>query len=325
MQTDSRLTDLNEWIRDTLGTSEYELTPVSGDASFRRYFRLVTKDQKYVAVDAPPEKENNQSFMNVTHLLEAEGLPVPHIFFSALDFGFFLISDFGDTLLLNILNEENSETLYGKALDALLLIQETSPESLPPYDKSLLQKEMQLFREWYLDRNLGISLSEDESSMLTKIFNELVKNARQQPQVFVHRDYHSRNLMYIDENYPGIIDYQDAVNGPVTYDLVSLLRDCYIQWPEEKIYTWMREYYQQLIKHNIIKDVDVNTFTKWFDLMGTQRHLKAIGIFSRLNIRDNKPNYLQDIPRTLNYIRYIAPKYSETVPLADFITQRLPS
>lgn len=323
MQTDIRQVQLKEWIQNTLGTSDYSLSAVSGDASFRRYFRVVLKNQQYIAVDAPPEKENNEVFSKVTHLLETEGLPVPHIFFSTQDFGYFLLSDFGDTLFLNILNDENADKLYRKALDALLRIQQTSAASLPPYDEKLLHQEMELFRNWYLSKNLNIKLSDKDNFRLTRVFNELAENALQQPQVFVHRDYHSRNLMQIDGKYPGIIDYQDAVCGPVTYDLVSLFRDCYIQWPEEKIELWVRTYYQQLIDKAIIKSVDIDTFFKWFDLMGIQRHLKAIGIFSRLNLRDNKPTYLQDIPRTLSYIRKIAPKYSESKALTDFVVSML--
>ena len=325
MQIDPRYAELKEWINDTLGITDYELTTVSGDASFRRYFRLVSDKHNYIAVDAPPDKENNKIFTDVTHLLEAEGLPVPHIFYCALNFGYFLLSDFGDTLFLNILNDNNADELYAKAFDALLIIQKTSAVSLPPYDYSLLHQEMELFREWYLGKNLTLKLTEDENKNLTSVFEKLTDNALQQPQVFVHRDYHSRNLMHIDNAYPGIIDYQDAVCGPVTYDLVSLLRDCYIQWPEEKIQNWVQNYFQQIITRNIIDNIDFEIFSKWFDLMGIQRHLKAIGIFSRLNFRDSKPNYLQDIPRTLSYIRNIAPKYPETQNLAQFIKKRIPS
>ncbi len=319
MKTDSRLIHLNEWIVDNLGNIKYSLTPVSGDASFRRYFRLITPHAQYIAVDSPPEKENNDAFVNVTHLLAAEGLSVPHIYFSCLDFGFFLLSDLGDNLFLNALSIENADQLYQKALDALVLIQQIEAASLPVYSESLLIQEMELFREWYLRKHLKLTLSEQDSKMFDDTFDSLMKNATEQPQVFVHRDYHSRNLMDIKEKLPGIIDYQDAVLGPVTYDLVSLLRDCYINWPATKVHDLSLAYYNKLLEKRIITEANENIFSKWFDLMGIQRHLKAIGIFSRLNIRDNKPNYLDAIPRTLNYIKTVATRYPETEKLAEFI------
>lgn len=323
MNSDLRLAQLDEWIKETLGVSKYSLKPVSGDASFRRYFRFKSDKEQYIAVDAPPEKESNESFVNITHLLESEGLPVPHIFFSSLDFGFFLLDDFGDTLLLEALDKDSANTLYKKALDALIIIQQTPATSLPSYDNSLLMTEMELFREWYLQKHLSIVLTSSEQQLLDQTFKVLAENALNQPQVFVHRDYHSRNLMKIDDNYPGIIDYQDAVRGPITYDLVSLLRDCYIKWPQQQIKSWALTYRDQIVDKKIIESIDDQTFLKWFDLMGIQRHLKAIGIFSRLNKRDNKPNYLHDIPRTLEYVTTVAPKYSETQLLANFIQDRV--
>ncbi len=323
MTPDSRRTQLEKWIGDTLGVSIFSLDSVSGDASFRRYYRFKSDTFQYIAVDAPPEKENNKSFMNVTHLLESEGLPVPHIYFSSLDFGFFLLDDFGDTLLLNTLNNDNAEGHYKNALDALLIIQQTPYESLPTYNKSLLLAEMELFREWFLQKHLSISLSENEQTILIQIFASLVENALNQPQVFVHRDYHSRNLMKIDNRFPGIIDYQDAVRGAITYDLVSLLRDCYIQWPQQHVESWALSYRDQIVDKNVIENIDDHIFLKWFDLMGIQRHLKAVGIFTRLNIRDNKPNYLHDIPRTLEYIKMVAPKYLETEKLAKLIQDKV--
>ncbi len=321
MNTDPRLARMHGWLKENFGDIQYTLEPVSGDASFRRYFRFKNKDQQFIAVDSPPEKESNEAFVKVTHLLAAEGLPVPHIYYSSLDFGFFLLSDFGDDLLLNRLNESNVDDLYKKALDALVVIQQTTPSSLPLYDKKLLLQEMELFREWFITQHLALEPSSNENEIFDTVFQILINNALEQPQVFVHRDYHSRNLMNIDGNYPGIIDYQDAVRGPVTYDLVSLLRDCYISWPEEKVNSFALQFHKNLVATEILKDIDEDTFIKWFDLMGIQRHLKAIGIFSRLNIRDNKPNYLDDIPRTLGYIKSIAKNYPETKPLADFLNK----
>ncbi len=323
MNSDSRLTHLHEWIKENLGNVEYSLVSVSGDASFRRYFRLTSTDHQYIAVDSPPEKESNNEFVTVTHLLEAEGLPVPHIHYSSLDFGFFLLSDLGDELLLNILNKDNVDEFYNKALNALTVIQQTPTASLPLYNEQLLLQEMGLFREWFLERHLSLKLSEADNLLLSDIFESLMENALQQPQVFVHRDYHSRNLMNIEGKYPGIIDYQDAVVGPITYDLVSLLRDCYIKWPDEKITELTHNYYSRLTENNALTNIEEKEFIKWFDLMGIQRHLKAIGIFSRLNIRDQKSNYLQDIPRTLSYIQSIAKNYSETDGLSDFIARNV--
>jgi len=323
MNSDPRLSQLHEWIKEILGDIEYSLSSVSGDASFRRYFRLITPQAQFIAVDSPPEKESNDAFVNVTHLLGAEGLPVPHIHYSSLDFGFFLLSDLGDDLLLNVLTTENSEELYQKSLNALILIQKTEAASLPIYNEKLLLQEMELFREWFLIKHLKLHINENDNTLLSDVFNVLIKNATDQPQVFVHRDYHSRNLMNIDGKHPGIIDHQDAVLGPVTYDLVSLLRDCYISWPEEKVKKLTIAFHKKALEQGIFKEENEQTFIQWFDLMGIQRHLKAVGIFSRLNNRDNKPNYLDDIPRTLNYIKFVAGNYPETEKLAEFINSNV--
>ncbi len=319
MNVDSRLAQLNEWIKEMLGITTCSLVPVSGDASFRRYFRFKSGNEQYIAVDAPPEKESNEAFVSITHLLEAAGLRVPHIYYCSLDFGFFLLSDFGDILLAHELNNENADSLYKKALRALAVIQEIPAINLPLYDQELLSGEMELFREWLLHKHLSIALTNKDHDLLDQVFAKLVENALIQPQVFVHRDYHSRNLMRIDENDLGIIDYQDAVRGPVTYDLVSLLRDCYIDWPPDRVKAWALSYQKQMPSKDAIEGVDEQTFLKWFDLMGIQRHLKAAGIFSRLHIRDGKPDYLRDLPRTLRYIKTVASSHAETRELADFI------
>ncbi len=320
MNSDTRLTQLHEWIKENLGNIEYSLTPVSGDASYRRYFRLTGCNYKYIAVDSPPDKECNNKFVTVTHLLEAEGLPVPHIHYSSLDFGFFLLSDLGDKLLLDVLDDNNVDDLYEKAISALIIIQQTPTTSLPLYDEELLLQEMELFREWFLTRHLSLQLTKDDNLLLNDTFKNLVDNSLQQPKVFVHRDFHSRNLIHIEGEHPGIIDYQDAVLGPITYDLVSLLRDCYIKWPSEKINEIVQNFYKRVVD---TANTEEKVFIKWFDLMGIQRHLKAIGIFSRLNIRDHKPNYLGDIPRTLGYIESIAKHYPETIKLSEFITSKV--
>ena len=323
MDSDLRLAHLHEWIKETFGDIPYTLEPASEDASFWRYFRLSSEQGQYIAVDAPPEKESNEAFVTVTHLLEAEGLPVPHIHYSFMDAGYFLLDDFGNTLLLDILDAENADNLYSDALEALTVIQQAPAHSLPKYSQELLLQEMELFQQWFLLRLLDIKLSDSSVQVLRRAFAHLTNNALDQPQVFVHRDYHSRNLMKIDTDWPGIIDYQDAVCGPLTYDAVSLLRDCYIQWPNERVRTWALDYRDRLMEKNIVPHISDETFLKWFDLMGVQRHLKAIGIFARLNLRDKKPGYLKDIPRTLGYIKSVAPKYPETRELADFIDEKV--
>ena len=326
MPNDPRLTQLHEWINELFGNFDYTLIPLSGDASFRRYFRLSSDSHNYIAVDSPPDKESNDAFVNVTHLLETEGLSVPHIHYSSLDFGYFLLDDFGDEQLLNHLNSENADSHYKQALYSLNIMRKTATENLPEYGEELLLEEMELFRNWYLNKHLSIELSKCEDQILDSVFKQLADNALSQPQVFVHRDYHSRNLMLIDTGSPGIIDYQDAVRGPITYDLVSLLRDCYISWPQERVERWVNSYLDIMNDNNgNFRSDDILLFFKWFDLMGIQRHLKAIGIFSRLNIRDNKPNYLADIPRTLKYIQAIAPKHPETQPLSELIQQKIPT
>ena len=323
MDPDPRLSRLHRWIKEILGDVPYTLKPASEDASFRRYFRLLSEHGQYIAVDAPPEKEANEAFANVTHLLAAEGLPVPHIHYSFMDSGYFLLDDFGNTLFLDILNAENADSLYSSALEALIIIQQIPAGSLPKYSQELLLQEMELFQQWFLTRLLDVKLSSSSQQVLRNVFAHLKNNALDQPQVFVHRDYHSRNLMKIDANWPGIIDYQDAVCGPLTYDAVSLLRDCYIKWSPDRVQAWALDYKDSLMKKNIVSCISNETFLKWFDLMGIQRHLKAIGIFARLNLRDEKPDYLKDIPRTLEYVKSVAPKYPETHELANFINEKV--
>lgn len=323
MNTDPRLTQLREWIGEMLGAAHFSLTPVSGDASFRRYFRFQSDDEQYIAVDAPPEKESNETFINVTHLLEAAGLHVPHIHYCSLDLGFFLLSDFGDTLLAHRLNHNNADALYQKAFDTLAVIRQAPATGLPPYDRKLLTDEMELFREWFLDKRRAVPMTHTDHTLLDRVFARLVENALEQPQVFVHRDYHSRNLMLTDEDQLGVIDYQDAVCGPLTYDLISLLRDCYIDWPPERVRAWALAWRAQISDDDTLTGADEQTFLKWFDLMGVQRHLKVAGIFSRLYIRDGKPGYLQNIPRTLHYLKSITPHYPETRELAEFLHDKV--
>ncbi|MCP4598494.1 phosphotransferase [Neptuniibacter sp.] len=328
---DQRFTELKSWLEGVLpaykefDAEDWQLSPVSGDASFRRYFRATSAGKSWIAVDAPPEKEDSRPFIAVAEALEALGVAVPHIYKHDLELGFMLLGDFGDELYLPHLNEESADALYGDALDALLLIQrceglKTGP--LPLYDHELLSREVELFREWFLQKLLRLELDEADHFEVDRLFHYLIDCALEQPTVFVHRDYHSRNLMYRDGKAPGVIDFQDAVKGPVTYDLVSLLRDCYIAWPDEDVYRWVEEFRVKLHENGRMMP-DAKHFQRWFDLMGAQRHLKAIGIFARLNIRDDKPGYLGDIPRTMGYLLAVARKTYELEPVAAWLEQRV--
>ena len=239
--------------------------------------------------------------------------------------GFLLLSDLGDRLYLPELTAGSVERLYGDAMGALLTLQACGPatDELPPYDEALLREEMERFRHWYLERHLGVHMDAEQQAVLDGAFALLVASALEQPRVCVHRDYHSRNLLVHTHN-PGILDFQDAVIGPVTYDLVSLLRDCYIAWPQEQVYDWVRGYHAGLYRQIVIAEEDEARFQRWFDLMGVQRHLKAAGIFARLNIRDGKPGYLQDIPRTLGYVMAVSRRYPELREFHDLLARLTP-
>ena len=305
-----RIQELKNWLKEDVGLKSFDLKPASSDASFRRYFRVTPDEalkdgfQTYIVMDAPPEQEDTGPFITVSNLLSDINLNVPLVKQTNIEQGFLLLSDLGSTQYLDELNESTVDRLYGDALDALYIMQTQAPRrsnDLPDYDHALLMQEMELFREWYLKKHLGITLPEALDESLTNIFEALAQNALNQPQVCVHRDYHSRNLMITPDNNPGILDFQDAVIGPVTYDLVSLLRDCYVSWPRERVEEWAIVYLNKVTEAGLIDKVDKGTLLKWFDWMGVQRHLKASGIFARLNYRDNKPGYLKDIPRTLGY------------------------
>ncbi|MFN2338810.1 MAG: aminoglycoside phosphotransferase family protein [Gammaproteobacteria bacterium] len=321
-----RIQALRLWLQDELGFSDYGLEPASSDASFRRYFRIQRAGRSYIAMDAPPEREDCRPFIQVTRLLFDLGLNVPQLLELDPAQGFLLLGDLGDRLYLQALNEQTVERLYGDALAALAVMQACGPNDgrLPPYDRELLLREMALFPEWLLQTHLDLALDQERERLLEKTFALLADNALQQPQVFVHRDYHSRNLMVTAVNNPGILDYQDAVVGPVTYDLVSLLRDCYIQWPRARVEDWALGYRELAQQSGILReDVGEARFLRWFDRMGVQRHLKAAGIFARLNHRDGKPGYLADIPRTLGYIVEVAEHDTELGFLGELIRERV--
>ncbi len=318
---DRRLEQLKEWVESQVeGISSIQ--PASEDASFRRYFRIrfldQGREQTAIVMDAPPEKEDSAPFIAIAGVLRQCGINAPQLFAVDLDRGFLLLSDLGILSYLDQLNDGSVGSLYGDALDALLTMQTEWPteQQLPPYDRLLLLQEMESFPQWYLGEHRKISPSLDRREMLNRQFALLADSALGQPQVVVHRDYHSRNLMVVDGDNPGVIDFQDAVWGPVTYDLVSLLRDCYIDWPRDRVEGWAESYFNRLVENQLV-DSDWPQFLRWFDWMGVQRHLKAIGIFSRLNYRDGKPGYLDDIPRTMDYVVEVTARYPELEPLNE--------
>lgn len=273
-------------------------------------------------MDAPPEKEDCRPYVRVARAFRAIGLNVPEVIAQDLERGFLLITDLGERLYLDALSDTTVGRLYQDAMEALVRLQcATLAEIhwLPLYDSELLHREMELFREWYLQRHLGLKLSRIQHKVLDKTFEHLAIAALEQPRVAVHRDYHSRNLLVTEVNNPGVLDFQDAVLGPVTYDLVSLLRDCYIAWPRERVEAWLRKYRDDALRAGVPVGSDGASFSRWFDLTGIQRHLKASGIFARLNHRDGKPSYLKDIPRVLGYLTDVATRHPETEELAQML------
>lgn len=324
-----RLEKLKHWLESELDFSEYTITPASADASFRRYFRVLHQGESLIVMDAPPDNEDSRPFIDVSRMLFDVGLNVPAVIDYDLEQGFLLLSDLGSRSYLDELNGDSVERLYGDALSALATIQTCIPGNagLPAYDRALLLKEMGLFREWLLGKHLAVTLDATQAALVDAVFSLLADNALEQPQVCVHRDYHSRNLMVTQRNNPGILDFQDAVVGPVTYDLVSLLRDCYIDWPRMQVEDWALGYQQLALQSGILREEhrDPVRFLRWFDLMGMQRHLKAAGIFARLNYRDGKPGYLGDIPRTLAYVVEVASRHDELSEFGMFVETQVMS
>lgn len=308
---DQRAVELEAWARDWLAGARPGLSPagslltVSGDASFRRYFRLPLVSGSLIAVDAPPAKENSRPFVAIARALRAHGVHVPEVLAADFEQGFMLLEDFGDALLRPALTEETVDGLYGRAMETLVHLlgcDDVPGYALPPYDRQRLTDEMRLLRDWFVVRYLGLDLDAEQESVLANAFTMITDAVLEQPQVFVHRDYHSRNLMLLANGEIGVIDFQDAVTGPVTYDLVSLLRDAYVVWPQESVERWVREFAALLRRERRINGTSDATFLRWFDWMGAQRHLKVVGIFARLSIRDGKHGYLNDIPVVFNYL-----------------------
>ncbi len=316
---------LREWLATVLPAPLSRIAPASSDASFRRYFRVWYDGQTRVVMDAPPDKEDCRPFVAIAQALRGLGLNAPEVLAGDLDLGLLLLTDLGNRQYLAELDADSAPSLYSDALAALARLQtggDPGSMLLPPYDLALLHREMELFRDWFLGQLLGLNVREDEHHVLDSIVALLADNALEQPRVWVHRDYHSRNLMITDRDNPGVLDFQDAVVGAVTYDLVSLLRDCYVAWPRPQVEAWALEHRARLQALGMSGLDDAGQFLRWFDLMGVQRHLKAIGIFARLNLRDGKPGYLRDIPRTLGYVLEVAGRYSELAGLHDLLRAR---
>ena len=349
-----RQQQVTEWLRRQFPGETFTLAPASADASFRRYFRTTFSDgSTLIVMDAPPQHEDCRPFLHIATLFEAAGTHVPHVYAQDLKQGFLLLSDLGNTTYLQALNAGNAQQLYGAASDALLKIQlATKKNELPPYDEALLLREMRLFPEWYVAKHLGITLDEKQNVKLEACFQRIMRNNLAQPRVYVHRDYHSRNLMFIESPHlnplpqageeanekwgkqaireadarkgnfltsPGILDFQDAVYGPITYDLASLFKDAYIRWEEAQIMDWLIRYWEKARKAGLPVREDFSEFYRDYEWMGVQRHIKILGIFARLYHRDGKQGYLQDMPLVMDYLRRACARYIDLKPLLNLL------
>jgi len=313
---DVRLEQLQTWLAARLAPGGFTVTSASADASFRRYFRVAAPAGTWIAMDAPPPREDCRPFVRVAALLRAAGVNAPRIEAQDLERGFLLLTDFGDTTYLAALEEGNAGRLFADAIAALLKWQLASRDGeLPPYDEALLTRECGLFPEWYISRHLGLTLTAAQQAALSEMIALIVARAAAQPAVYVHRDYMPRNLMVTDPN-PGVIDFQDAVHGPITYDMVSLVRDAFVSWEEERVIDWTVRYWEQARRAGLPVGRDFGEFYRDFEWMGLQRHLKVLGIFARIHYRDGKRGYLEDTPRFLKYARAVAGRYRELAPLA---------
>lgn len=363
-ETDARLALLKDWLSRDLGLHPERVEPASADASFRRYFRAFSDGSTFIVMDAPPGKEDVRPYLKVTRLLEGLGAHVPHVHEADIERGLLLLEDLGGTHYLSRLNAgDDPERLYGDALRVLADIQvrgEEAAAELPPYDREVLARELALMPEWFLGKHLALELSTADSQMIAAAFEFLMVEALAQPAVFVHRDYHSRNLMVVGDRVsgagrsgarvhgagmtgvgargsaggngsgrnPGVLDFQDALRGPIGYDLVSLLKDCYISWPRERVVGWVSGYRGLLRTQGgetggRLAGSDEAEFLRWFDLIGVQRHIKVLGIFARLWYRDGKAGYLSDLPLTLDYVRDTCARYAELRDLARLLEQRV--
>ncbi|ODU43588.1 phosphotransferase [uncultured Aquimonas sp.] len=309
---DARALEALAWARAHLGRSDLSLAPAASDASFRRYLRLDGAPE-LLLMDSPPAQVPLQPWLAVGALIGGAGLRVPKVIAADVGLGLALIEHLGDALYQHRLDEHSADALYGRALEALLRLQSLPADAVPPYEHARFEMELELMPEWFLRRHLGIALECEDWDPIESAFRLLLDSAMAQPRVFVHRDYHSRNLIDCTPG-PGILDFQDALGGPLTYDLVSLLRDCYLRWDEARVQGWAEDFRRELVRAGHIADAP-QRFFRAFDLMGLQRHLKVLGIFCRLHYRDGKAGYLADLPRVLGYVLDIAARHPE---LADF-------
>ena len=337
-----RLQQITEWLYSQFPGADFTLAPASADASFRRYFRATFSDRTLIVMDAPPTHEDCGPFLHIAGLFEQAGTHVPHVYAQDLERGFLLLSDLGNTTYLQALNADNARELYGAATDALIRIQLASRENeLAPYGEALLLRELNLFPEWYVARHLGRVLDDKQTATLEAVFRRILDNNLAQPRVYVHRDYHSRNLMVIESPLlnpppqageeanekgdflisPGILDFQDAVYGPITYDLVSLFKDAYIKWEEAEVLDWLVRYWEKARSAGLPVRGDFGEFYRDYEWMGVQRHLKVLGIFARLYHRDGKDGYLKDLPLVMEYLRRACGRYGELKPLLDLLDE----
>ena len=321
---DPRRDQLVVWLRELpleLGVEPETVQPASTDASFRRYFRVGARAGSLIVMDAPPDKEDVRPFIRIAQMLRDAGLNAPRVVEADITHGFLLLTDLGRKTYLDVLNESNAPTLFAEATAALLRWQQPPHRGqLPPYDEVLLRRELALFPDWYVARHLGISLSTTQRQTLEAMFDRIVAANLAQPVVFVHRDYMPRNLM-VSAPTPGVLDFQDAVIGPITYDVASLFRDAFISWDEERVIDWTARYWQQARAAGLPVGDDFATFWRDFEWMGLQRHLKVLGIFARINYRDGKPHYLTDTPRFIAYVRAVTRRYDELTPLARLLDE----
>ena len=312
---DSRQQQMQQWLTQALPEAaaalqwadlpQGELAPASADASFRRYFRWQAGERSLIIMDAPPVHENSEPFVRITGLLQGAGVRVPRIFAQDLEQGFLLLTDMGRETWLTALDGGNADAWFDAALETLITQQRfADTRGLPEYDRALLRRELDLFPHWYLGEHRGLRLDGDTSGRLDAVFETLIESALAQPRVFVHRDFMPRNLMVSDPN-PGVIDFQDAVAGPISYDLISLFKDAFLSWPEASVLEWLRDYHRRAAAAGLPVPAAFDDLLRWCDLMGAQRHLKVIGIFARIRHRDGKPKYLEDAPRFFAYLRTV--------------------
>jgi aminoglycoside/choline kinase family phosphotransferase len=324
---DTRLAQLNSWLAPLGLVDIASIRPASTDASQRRYFRFDVVEalrgklgDTLIAMDAPPERENVPAFVKVAELLLHAGVTVPAIVAQDVPNGYLLLSDLGTTMYLSRINVDNASFMYSDAVDAMIKFQLASqPDVLPEFNRTIIERDLVQFPEWFVGKHLGITLSDAQLETIKKVFEAIISNVMAQQQVFMHRDFHSRNLMFLEQGNPGVLDFQDAMFGPITYDLGSLLRDAYIQWDEEMVLDWVVRYWQRAKQLGLPVNPNIDDFYRDFEFMALQRHIKNLGTFCRLNYRDGKPNYMGDIPILLDYVRKTANRYTELKPLVRLL------